>query len=122
MRRATTLAAYGRAVTRMRVCQHCHEGFEAATTGRPPKYCSATCRKAAWEAEKLRQAVAAAKAEAVVAERRRVARLANRGNETPAAGNRGNETPAPALRWGSPIALWADLGEPDAQPRREPQG
>ena len=40
---------------RMRVCVHCKEGFQLATTGRPPTYCSATCRKAAWEARKLQE-------------------------------------------------------------------
>lgn len=84
-------------MNRMRACQHCQESFELASTGRPPKFCSATCRKAAWEAEKLREAVAVAKAQAVAAERRRVARLANRGNETPEAPDiRGNETPPQA--------------------------
>jgi len=76
-------------MNRMRACQHCNEAFEAATTGRPPKYCSATCRKKAWEAERLRQIVVVEVAKAVAAERRR----ANRGNETPF---RGNETPPQA--------------------------
>jgi hypothetical protein len=73
----------------MRACQHCNEAFEVAATGRPPKFCSATCRKKAWEAERIRQAVTVAVAKAVAAERRR----ANRGNETL---NRGNETPSQA--------------------------
>ncbi|GGQ50147.1 hypothetical protein GCM10010279_69320 [Streptomyces mutabilis] len=53
----------------MRACQHCQESFELASTGRPPKYCSSTCRKNAWHEEKTRQQVAAA----VAAERRRIA-------------------------------------------------
>lgn len=69
----------------MRVCPQCREGFQLAATGRRPTYCSATCRKAAWEARKLQAAVD----EAVAAERER----ANRGNET---ANRGNETTADA--------------------------
>lgn len=81
----------------MRVCHHCQESFRLASTGRPPRYCSATCRKAAWEARKLAEAVAVAAAKAVAAERRRVSRAANRGNETPVrAENRGNETPVQA--------------------------
>lgn len=76
---------------RMRECPQCREAFQLAGTGRPPTYCSATCRKAAWEARRLKAAVDAA----VEAERQR----ANRGNETPgAAGNRGNETGQMALR------------------------
>lgn len=76
---------------RMRVCPQCKEGFQLAATGRPPTYCSATCRKAAWDARRLQAAVD----EAVKAERQR----ANRGNETPtAAGNRGNETRQMALQ------------------------
>ncbi|MEV4500358.1 hypothetical protein AB0J84_32300, partial [Micromonospora arborensis] len=59
-------------------------------TGRPPRYCSATCRKKAWEARKLQEAVTVAVAKAVAAERR----AANRGNETR---KRGNETPPAAL-------------------------
>jgi len=64
-------------VPRMRVCPQCKEGFQLSPTGRPPTYCSATCRKAAWEARRLQAAVD----RAVEAERRR----ANRGNETPPA-------------------------------------
>lgn len=80
---------------RMRVCQHCQSGFELAATGRPPRYCSSTCRKAAWEARRLQEAVAVAVAKAVAAEQRR----ANRGNETrQTAGNRGNETPSQATQ------------------------
>jgi hypothetical protein len=85
-------------MSRMRVCQHCQESFELATTGRPPRYCSATCRKKAWEARKLQEAVAVAVAKAVAAEQRR----ANRGNETrQAPENRGNETPSQAT---APVA------------------
>jgi transcriptional regulator NrdR family protein len=74
-------------MARQRVCPQCQEGFTLATTGRPPTYCSASCRKAAWDARRLRDAVD----QAVQEERQR----ANRGNETgPAAGNRGNETAA----------------------------
>lgn len=81
-------------MTRMRVCQHCNEGFEVATTGRPPRYCSATCRKKAWEKRRLDEAVAIAVAKAVAAEQRR-GRI--RGNETPGPPeNRGNETPPQA--------------------------
>lgn len=53
----------------MRICEHCKEPFHQASTGRPPKFCSSTCRKKAWEAEKMRQAVALA----VTQERRRIA-------------------------------------------------
>ncbi|MFD9246845.1 hypothetical protein ACFV0D_33965 [Streptomyces sp. NPDC059556] len=78
---------------RMRVCGHCQESFALASTGRPPKYCSATCRKAAFDKRRLDEAVVAAVAKAVAAERRR----SNRGNETRTpAENRGNETPAAA--------------------------
>lgn len=77
-------------MTRMRVCQHCQESFELATTGRPPRYCSGTCRKKAWEKRRLDEAVAIAVAKAVAAEQRR-GRI--RGNETPI---RRNETPSQA--------------------------
>jgi hypothetical protein len=53
----------------MKRCEHCRVLFELASTGRPPKFCSATCRKDAWHAEKTRQQVDAA----VSAERRRIA-------------------------------------------------
>lgn len=81
-------------MSRMRVCQQCQESFELAATGRPPRYCSSTCRKKAWERRRLDEAVAVAVAKAVAAEQRRAR---NRGNETPQApGNRGNETPPQA--------------------------
>ncbi|GAA3538817.1 hypothetical protein GCM10022263_27950 [Nocardioides daeguensis] len=77
----------------MRACQQCQESFTIASTGRPPRYCSATCRKKAWEARKMQEVVAVAVAKAVAAERRR----ANRGNETRQAPDiRGNETPPQA--------------------------
>jgi endogenous inhibitor of DNA gyrase (YacG/DUF329 family) len=70
---------------RTRECPQCREAFQAAETGRPATYCSATCRKEAWLKRRQDRAVA----QAVEAERQR----ANRGNETPlAAENRGNET------------------------------
>ncbi|MFE6430854.1 hypothetical protein ACFVOB_35940 [Streptomyces rochei] len=53
----------------MKVCQHCRVPFELASTGRPPTYCSSTCRKNAWQDAKTRQQVEAA----VAAERRRIA-------------------------------------------------
>lgn len=117
-------------MNRMRACQHCNESFELAATGRPPKFCSATCRKAAWEAEKLRQAVAVATAKAVAAERRRMTRAANRGNETPEpSGNRGNETPPaapeasrsvrPAVRPGTPRGRRPLLPPPPGRVRGE---
>ncbi|MEV5667115.1 hypothetical protein [Streptomyces flaveolus] len=56
-------------MNRMQVCQQCGVPFELAATGRPPKYCSSTCRKNAWYEEKTRQQVDAA----VTAERRRIA-------------------------------------------------
>jgi hypothetical protein len=110
-------------MTRMRVCQQCEEGFEAATTGRPAKFCSATCRKKAWETARIRQAVVVEVAKAVAAERRR----ANRGNETPASrGNRGNETPAqtgarapdPRTAWQTEPPLVRERAEPPAVPPR----
>ncbi|MFZ3599859.1 hypothetical protein [Streptomyces sp. BH104] len=94
---------------RMRVCHHCNESFRISPTGRPPKYCSATCRKKAWEKERLEAALEQARAEGraagvaqgVAAERRRAALKPQgeiRGNETEFRGNetpfRGNETPA----------------------------
>lgn len=86
---------------RMRVCHYCDESFRVAPTGRPPKYCSATCRKKGWEKDRLEAALEQARAEGraagvaqgVAAERRRHAlkpQGGNRGNETE---NRGNETP-----------------------------
>lgn len=96
---------------RMKACQYCQESFELASTGRPPRYCSATCRKKAWEAEKIRQAVTVAKAQAVAAERRRVAQLANRGNETlPQLDIRGNETPSQATPPPDPRQRWTWTG------------
>jgi hypothetical protein len=67
---------------RTRVCPQCKEAFTAAGRGRVPTYCGASCRKAAWEARKLKEAIAAA----VEAERARSTRgneLATRGNEWP---------------------------------------
>lgn len=91
---------------RMRVCHHCQEPFTPAATGRPPKYCSATCRKKAFDQRKLDEAVIAAVARAIAAERRRE----NRGNETrQSSGNRGNETPAQAT-----------LPAPAATPQEQP--
>jgi len=117
-------------MSRMRVCQHCNEGFEVAATGRPPRFCSSTCRKKAWEAERFRRAVdeqvrekvTVAVAKAVAAERRRAA---IRGNETPI---RQNETPPPppepAVR--DPRWTWSGLGmvpmplwEEGTEPKRE---
>lgn len=81
-------------MTRMRACQHCNEAFEGAATGRPPKFCSSRCRKAAWEAERFRQAVVVEVAKRLAAERRRE----NRRNETPdLPGIRQNETPVQAM-------------------------
>lgn len=105
-------------MTRMRVCQHCQESFELATTGRPPRYCSATCRKAAWEKRRLDEAVAIAVAKAVAAEQRR-GRI--RGNETPQApGNRGNETPSQATAPAGPqqteLAMPQVFTRPPAMP------
>ena len=39
-----------------RDCEHCGRRFELAKTGRPPRYCSRSCRQRAWE---LRRATAA---------------------------------------------------------------
>ncbi|CAM5546737.1 hypothetical protein SALBM217S_02341 [Streptomyces griseoloalbus] len=111
-------------MTRMRACQHCNEGFEVAATGRPPKYCSSKCRKAAWEAERFRQAVVVEVAKRLAAERRRE----NRRNETPgSSGIRRNETPPqatppnPARRrsgmTASAMPLWTDRGEPGGEGR-----
>jgi hypothetical protein len=85
---------------RMRVCQHCQESFELASTGRPPRYCSATCRKAAWEKRRLNEAVAVAVAKAVAAEQRRAANRGNETRQTPVI--RGNETP-PQVRAPQPV-------------------
>jgi hypothetical protein len=107
-------------MTRMKVCEHCSEGFQVAATGRPPKYCSATCRKAAWEAARFRKAVeeevrlkvTVAVAKAVAAERRRAA---IRGNETPF---RQNETPPRA----DPGWEWTGLGMvPMGEGGRDPE-
>lgn len=92
---------------RLRICQHCDGEFPVASTGRPPKYCSSTCRKNAWHAERTREAVTVAVAKALAAERRG----SIRGNETrPASDIRGNETPvagqsvdAPSSGWGAPM-------------------
>ncbi|MFD4143028.1 hypothetical protein [Streptomyces sp. NPDC058572] len=54
---------------RMRVCEYCEEPFTLAATGRPPKFCSSTCRKNAWYQARTRQEVALA----VTEERRRIA-------------------------------------------------
>ncbi|MGN3955063.1 hypothetical protein ACGV4K_08150 [Streptomyces sp. WAC8370] len=100
---------------RMRACQHCNESFELASTGRPPRYCSATCRKKAWEKRRLDQAVAVAVAKAVAAEQRRGR---NRGNETPGTpANRGNETPSQAR---APQQPQLPLPDPRLQLARPP--
>lgn len=70
---------------RMRVCPQCQESFTLAATGRPPTYCSATCRKDAWHARQVQAAVDAA----LQAEREGANRGHGTRNETP---NRGNET------------------------------
>ena len=56
-------AAYAAALARCvrervleRDCEHCARRFEVAKTGRPPRYCSHSCRQRAWE---LRRAAAA---------------------------------------------------------------
>ncbi|GGT60117.1 hypothetical protein GCM10010271_74120 [Streptomyces kurssanovii] len=98
----------------MKVCEHCREGFALASTGRPPKYCSSTCRKAAFDKRKLDEAVVAAVARAVAAERRR----SNRGNETRRVPDiRGNETPGPARPAVPPVpALSPRPAVPPARP------
>lgn len=98
----------------MRVCEFCKEGFELASTGRPPRYCSSTCRKNAWHARQTDEAVAGAVARALAAERRRVA---NRGNETPGTSeNRGNETPPQA----GPVQPQLPLPDPRLRLARPP--
>jgi hypothetical protein len=103
---------------RLRICQHCGDEFPAASTGRPARYCGGTCRKRAHDQRRIDEAVAAAMAKAVAAERRR-----NRGNETKAAPeSRGNETPVAGQRPGhwsmsalSMLPLWVDDDpQPDA--------
>ncbi|MEU5446142.1 MULTISPECIES: hypothetical protein [Streptomyces] len=74
---------------RPRLCQHtpCGKPITPARTGRPPKYCSDSCRKRAWEAERLRQAVVVELARIAAAHQQR----SNRPDETPI---RPDETPA----------------------------
>lgn len=52
---------------RLRICQHCDGEFPAASTGRPAKYCGATCRKRAHDQRKIDEAMA----RTLAAERRR---------------------------------------------------
>jgi hypothetical protein len=102
----------------MRVCRFCQESFQRASTGRPPRYCSATCRKKAWEKARLDEAVAVAVAKAVAAEQRRAA---NRGNETPATpANRGNETPAQARAPQPPVQPQLPWSDPRLHLARPP--
>ncbi len=101
-------------MSRMKACQHCNEAFEVAATGRPPKFCSSRCRKAAWEAERFRQAVVVEVAKRMAAERRRE----NRRNETQeASGNRRNETPSQA---GPPVQPELPVPDPRPQTARPP--
>ncbi|MBB4717855.1 hypothetical protein BJ965_007842 [Streptomyces luteogriseus] len=108
------------AMNRMRVCQHCQESFELAATGRPPRYCSATCRKSAWEKRRLDEAVAIAVAKAVAAEQRR-GRI--RGNETrQAPENRGNETPPQATAPAGPQQTELAMPQVFRAPAPMPEG
>lgn len=102
-------------MSRMRVCQHCQEAFELATTGRPPRYCSATCRKKAWEKRRLDEVVAIAVAKAVAAEQRRAQIRGNESRQTPDI--RGNETPPQAS---GPTQPQLPLPDPRLQIARPP--
>lgn len=83
---------------RMRACAHCREAFEVAATGRPPKYCSASCRRKAWETGRLQ----AARDQGAEAERERWIRP----NETELRPNETRQDPLPAdEEWTGPIGL-----------------
>lgn len=56
----------------MRECEECREAFRAASTGRPAKYCSSSCRRKAWEREQIRKAVDAERERAEAAQQEAV--------------------------------------------------
>ncbi|NUV64990.1 hypothetical protein [Streptomyces sp. CAI-85] len=83
----------------MTTCGHCGEAFIQSAIGRRARYCGATCRKKAFDKRRLDEAVTAAMARGVMAERRRAKRENGTG---PGVGDRGNET-APATPPAAPV-------------------